>query len=111
MKNLGFSLVLALLCSAGAGIAQSSKNTEPPKPAQATPKARTVTVTGCVGASTDRPGYMLNEALMAPRPLDSKASGDRVAAPSGDKMVVSYVLEGGDMKRHLGHKVEITASV
>jgi hypothetical protein len=26
-------------------------------------------------------------------------------------MVASYMLEGGDMKRHVGHKVEISATV
>jgi len=111
MKQQCVLIVLVILGSVGAGTAQSSKNTEPPNPAQAAPKARTVTVTGCVGSSPDGQGYVLNEAIMAPRPIDNKGSEGRVAAPSGDKMVLSYMLEGGDLKRHLGHKVQISASV
>jgi len=91
--------------------AQTSRNAEPDKGSPRTPKAGTVVVTGCVAQSGDRPGYMLNEASMAPRPIDNQASDRPVAAPSGDKMVASYMLEGGDMKRHVGHKVEIAASV
>lgn len=111
MKKTCLTFAIALVCTVGVANAQSSKKTDPAKPSPRTPKARTVVVTGCVGSPTDGPGYMLNEAIMAARPIDSKASEGRVAAPSGDKMVVSYMLEGGDMKRHVGHKVEISASV
>ena len=30
------------------------------------------------------------------------------AAPSGRRTVLSYMLEGGEMKNHVGHKVEIS---
>jgi len=111
MKNQFLTLGAALVCSVGLMTAQSAKNTDPRKPSQPTPKASTVVVTGCVAPSADGPGYMLNEAVMAPRPIDNQTSDRPVAAPSGDKMVASYILQGGDMKRHAGHKVEISASV
>jgi hypothetical protein len=111
MKKQCLTLGVALVCSVGLATAQSSRKAEPGKPSPPTPKAATVVVTGCVAQSTDGPGYMLNEATMAPRPIANKASDRPVAAPSGDKMVASYMLEGGDMKRHVGHKVEISATV
>ena len=81
MKQQCVLIVLVILGSVGAGTAQSSKNTEPPNPAQAAPKARTVTVTGCVGSSPDGQGYVLNEAIMVPRPIDNKGSGGTSGCP------------------------------
>ena len=109
MKMLYVALGVALVSSAGVAVAQSKSGE--PKASLGSAKARTVVVTGCVAQSTEGPGYMLNEATMAARPIDSKASDGRVAAPIGDKLVASYVLQGGDMKRHVNHKVEISASV
>ena len=105
-------LTVGLLVIWGAALATAqSRSTGPEKDARNTTKADTVIVTGCVAQSADGKSYTLDEAIMAPRPIDNKVDGRPVAAPSGDKMVMTYILEGGNMKRHLGQKVEISASV
>ena len=111
MKKHCLALGVAFVFSVGPATAQSSGNTGRGQPAPRTPKADTVIVTGCVAQATEGPGYVLNEATMAPRPIAGQASDRPVAAPSGDKMVASYLLEGKDLKRHVGQKVEISASV
>ena len=108
MKKQCLTIGIAVIFSAGLAIAQSSKNTAGPKDTQKDVKAGTVVVTGCVAQSADGKGYMLNDAIMAPRPIDKKAPERPL--PSGDKMVMSYMLDGGNMKRHVGQKVEISAS-
>ena len=108
MKQQCFTIGIAVLCGAGLAFAQSPKTTEGGKDRQTAVKTGTVVVTGCVAQAADGKGYVLNDAITAPRPVDKKAS-DR-PMPSGDKMVLSYLLDGGDMKRHVGHKVEISAS-
>ena len=108
MKKQCLTIGVAVICSAGVAIAQPAKNTESQKDTQKTVKAGTVVVTGCVAQSTDGKGYILNDAIMAPRPVDNKAPERPM--PSGDKMVMSYMLDGGNMKRHVGQKVEISAS-
>ena len=108
MKQQCLTIGIAVVCSAGLVMAQSPKTTGDGKNTQTAVKAGTMIVTGCVAQAADGKGYVLNDAIMAPRPVDKKAS-DR-PMPSGDKMVLSYLLDGGDMKRHVGHKVEISAS-
>ena len=111
MKKQALTVGLLVICGAALATAQSSKSTEAEKDARNTMKVDTVIATGCVAQSSDGKGYVLDEATMAPRPIDNKVDGRPVAAPSGDKMVMTYILEGGNMKRHLGQKVEISASV
>ena len=53
-----------------------------------------MTVTGCVAASPDAGHYMLTHGMMA-----------------GDKGGKSYDLVGGDLKAHVGHKVEVTGTI
>ena len=110
MRKLCLTVVLSVICGAALATAQS-RSTELEKDARNTTKADTVIVTGCVAQSADGKRYLLDEAIMAPRPIDNKVDGRPVAVPSGDKMVMTYVLEGGNIKRHLGQKVEISASV
>ncbi|MEN3339023.1 MAG: hypothetical protein V7647_2699 [Acidobacteriota bacterium] len=99
---------MAVLCSTGLGAAQSSKNTAGKSATGQTVTPRTVVVTGCVSQATDGKGYVLNDAIMAPRPVDKKAPA--TGAPSGDKTVLSYLLDGGDMRSHVGQKVRISAT-
>ena len=110
MKKQCLTVGVLVVCSAAVAAAQLTKNTEGKKDARNTQKADTVLVTGCVAQSTDGKGYRLEEATMAPRPV-ADVEGRPVAVPSGDKMVLTYILQGGNMKEHLGHKVEISASV
>ena len=52
---------------------------------------KSMTVTGCVAEKDGH--YMLNNAMMA-----------------GDTKAESYGLMGGELKAHVGHKVEVTGS-
>ena len=54
---------------------------------------KSMAVTGCVAAGSETGHYMLTNATM------------------GDMTAQSYDLIGGDLKAHLGHKVEVTASM
>ena len=59
-------------------------------------------VTGCVMESTDNMGhFMLNDAMMN---NEMKGGGMK----EGSKPMMSYMLMGGDLKAHVGHKVEVT---
>ncbi len=64
-------------------------------------KSGTVMVTGCVA---DAPGghYMLNNAMM---------SGDMKSKVKEDMKPMSYALMGGNLKAHVGHKVEVTGTM
>ena len=59
-----------------------------------------MSVTGCVSEKDGH--YMLDNAMMA---------GDMKAMPAGDMKATSYHLAGGDLKAHVGHKVEVTGSL
>ena len=61
---------------------------------------KSMSVTGCVAAKDGH--YMLDNAMMA---------GDMKAMPAGDMKAMSYHLAGGDLKAHVGHKVEVTGSL
>jgi hypothetical protein len=52
---------------------------------------KSMTVTGCVAEKDGH--YMLNNAMMA-----------------GDSKAMAYDLTGGELKGHVGHKVEVTGS-
>jgi hypothetical protein len=109
MNKHCLTIGVAVMCSAGLTAAQSAKNTGE-RDTDRIAKPGTVVVIGCVAQSPDAKGYVLNEAIMAPRPVDKKASERPTAAPSGDKTVLSYTLEGGDMNSHVGQKVEISGT-
>lgn len=53
-----------------------------------------ITVTGCVAAGKDAEHFVLTDAV-----------------PAGEKTGKSYDLMGGDLKAHLGHKVEVTGTL
>ena len=61
---------------------------------------KSMIVTGCVAEKDGH--YMLDNAMMA---------GDMKAMPAGDMKAMSYHLAGGDLKAHVGHKVEVTGSL
>ena len=98
MNKQCLTIGMALICSAGLAAAQSSGKPTGAKDTATTVAPGTVVVIGCVAQSTDAKGYVLNDAIMAPRPVDKKASDRPTAAPSGDKTVLSYMLDGGEMK-------------
>ena len=58
-------------------------------------------VTGCV-ADGSGGHYMLNNAMMA---------GDMKGQMKEDMKPMSYALTGGNLKAHIGHKVEVTGTM
>jgi hypothetical protein len=77
------------VCLMGAtGMAQMSMDKD--KMAKGT-MGKPITVTGCVAAGSESGHYVLTNGMMA-----------------GDTTGKSYNLTGGDLKAHVGHKVEVT---
>ncbi len=65
-------------------------------------------VTGCVAQSGGDMGhYMLNNAMMA----DTAGMKKDSMPMKGDMKAMSYMLMGGDLKAHVGHKVEVTGTM
>lgn len=72
-------------------------------------KGGTMTVTGCVAAGKTMGTYMLTNAMSG-----GMMDKDKMAKPgmSGDKMMMSsYELMGGELKPHIGHKVEVMGTM
>jgi hypothetical protein len=90
MKRLTMAMCCACLM-ATAGSAQTSMDKD--KMAKDKMSKPTV-VTGCVAAGSEAGHYMLTNGMMA-----------------GDTMGKSYNLMGGDLKAHVGHKVEVTGTM
>ena len=91
MKRLMTAMCCACLMT-GAAAAQTSmdKKDKMDKDKMGKP----MMVTGCVAAGSEAGHYMLNNGMMA-----------------GDTMGKSYNLMGGELKAHVGHKVEITGTM
>jgi hypothetical protein len=85
-------MVMCGVCLMGAtGLAQMSMDKDKmAKDAMGKP----ITVTGCVAAGSESGRYVLTNGMMA-----------------GDTTGKSYDLMGGDLKAHVGHKVELTGMV
>lgn len=108
MKRLMSVMCVAVACSATAVMAQST-------PPMDQGKAKTdkkmmkngpVTVTGCV-ADMDATGrYMLTNGMMADHMSTTPPS-----SPAPRPMAMSYALSGGDLKAHVGHKVQVTGTL
>ena len=72
-----------------------------------------VTVTGCVAAGTQAGHFVLTDAATVPvqTPSPTGTSGGAVAdAPAAMASPTSYDLKGGNLKPHIGHKVEVTGT-
>ena len=67
-------------------------------------KSPTVTVTGCVAEGTMADHYMLNNATVS-------AGGMMKNDAMGAAHPTSFALSGGDLKPHVGHKVEVMGTV
>lgn len=75
--------------------------------------AKEMKVTGCVAQGAEMDHYMLNNAVMSD--MDSTKMGtmkkDDMKKDDMKKdamKTMSYMLMGGDLKAHVGHKVEVT---
>jgi hypothetical protein len=67
-------------------------------------KSPTVTVTGCVSEGTMADHYVLNNAMMSG---DGMMKNDAMSAGHP----TSFALSGGELKPHVGHKVEVTGTI
>jgi hypothetical protein len=87
MKRLMTAVCCAcVLGTAGLSAAQADKKMD-----KMDKGMKSMTVTGCVAEKDGH--YMLNNAMMA-----------------GDSKAMAYDLAGGELKAHIGHKVEVTGS-
>lgn len=109
MKQLSITIGVVLMCSAGVAAGQASTTSAQGDNRKPT-KDAVVTVTGCVAQSPDGKQYMLNDAIMAPASGRTAADPVKPGTP-GDKAVLSYVLSGGEMKSHVGHKVQVSGTI
>jgi len=95
------ALCLGVACSVTVAAAQSGGAMADDKMAKQSP---TVTVTGCVAEGTMADHYMLNNATVSTGEMmkNDAMSADHPA---------SFALSGGDLKPHVGHKVEVTGTI
>lgn len=68
-------------------------------------KSPTVTVTGCVAEGTMADHYMLKDAMV------SDADGMMKHDAKSGSHPTSFALSGGELKPHVGHKVEVTGTI
>ena len=126
MKRTIAVMCVTLACNAGASVfAQMPKEQMGKKPMM---KDHEMTVSGCVAAGKDAGEYMLTSAMMmgaadhqmGKDPMNKDQMGkDHMTKPatSGEHMamsgehMMSYQLVGGDLKAHLGHKVEVMGTM
>ena len=101
MNRLMFGLAAALICGQVATAAQTKTMDKPMMM-----KDGAMTVTGCVAAGKAAGQYMLSNAMMSGAMMSDK---DKMAKPNmmGDSKMSYELMGGGDMKMHMGHKVEV----
>lgn len=78
------------------------------KPATAKDGMKPSTITGCVAQSGAL--YRLDHAIVATDPDVDTQNRPGTEANATPK-IMSYTLVGGDLKAHLGHKVEVTGTI
>ena len=88
----------ALCCSCIIGVAAWAGAQDKPMDK---PMGKEMKVTGCVAAGADADHFVLNDATMG--------GGDK--AMKADMKPMSYALMGGNLKPHVGHKVEVTGTI
>jgi hypothetical protein len=124
---------IGLATATAAFLAASLAAQTPPPTSAQSPQSRpnaspdSVTVTGCVQAPSTSsatsspagaaatPSYILADATIgSDRPTSTGTSGTAATAPgSSSSMKPSYTLDGSDsdLKKHVGHKVEVTGTI
>lgn len=95
------ALCFCVACSMTVIAAQSGGAMADDKMAKQSP---TVTVTGCVAEGTMADHYMLNNAMVS---TGGMMKNDAMSADHP----ASFALSGGDLKPHVGHKVEVTGTI
>ena len=93
MKRLMTAMCCACLMG-GAAAAQTSMDKMDKDKMGKDKMSKPMMVTGCVAAGSESGHYMLTNGMMA-----------------GDTTGKSYDLMGGELKAHVGHKVEVTGTM
>ena len=101
MTRMIAALCFGVACSMTVVAAQAGGATADDKMAKQSP---TVTVTGCVAEGTMADHYMLNNAMVS---TGGMMKNDAMSA----EHPASFALSGGDLKPHVGHKVEVTGTM
>lgn len=108
MKRFAYAMCLAAFCGmVGVSAQSASQSTDPQKSQMKTDKS-SVTVTGCVADKDASGHYMLNNASSGASSATSSTTGTSGTTTAA---AMSYELSGGDLKAHVGHKVEVTGTV
>ena len=110
MKRMFVTLGTVMMCSA-ALMAQSMDKDKAQMDSKMM-KDGVVMVTGCVAQGADMKQYKLTNAMLSPSPMGTTGSDAAMKSdkPSAD-MAMWYELDGGDLKAHLGHKVEVSGTM
>ena len=95
------ALCLGMACSIAVVAAQSGGAMADDQMAKKSP---TVMVTGCVAEGAMADHYMLNNAMVSTGGM-MKNDGMSADHPT------SFALSGGELKPHVGHKVEVTGTI
>lgn len=114
MKRTLSIVCVATITSTAALLAQTGSmgKTEPKKMV----KDGTEIVTGCLADKNSAGHYILNNAMMSGPTATAGMSGGAMAEKdkgmAGDHKMMAYELSGGgDLKKHIGHKMEVTGTV
>ena len=97
-------LFMALFLAGCVGVAQAAPQNAPATKGTVKPS----TITGCVAQSGG--AYRLDHAIVATDP-DVDTQGRPAPEASPTPKMISYTLLGGDLKAHVGHKVEVTGTL
>ena len=101
MRTTLSALGLAIVCSVALGAQGAGTPDQPGKKPDAP-----ITVVGCVATATEPGQFQLTNAMMA-SPMGQEKMSDKAKAAAGD----TYMLSGGELKPHVGHKVEVTGTL
>ncbi len=114
MKNT-MTMGMALALGIGVLLSATSGATGTGQMDKGMMKDGSMTVAGCVAAGKEAGRYMLTNAMMAgmmdKEMMDKgKMDKDKMQPGMGGHMM-AYELVGGDLKAHMGHKVEVTGTM
>lgn len=105
MRNLLSAFGIAAIACSASVFAQTPADQMGKKPMM---KDGPMTVSGCVATATGASGYTLTNVMHMGNGMAGMEKKD-TRKPSGHPM--TYQLVGGDLKAHVGHKVELTGTM
>lgn len=101
---------MAIVFGVGVGYAQSA-GMDKSQMDKGMMKDGSMTMSGCISAGKDSGKYMLTNAMMMGALMDKDKMAKHEMKPGMGDHVMSYELVGGDLKAHMGHKVEVTGTM